>query len=91
MMVGVLALGVSAQWARAGPADFTPLVAMVGMVLVVRFVLRIPLTPMTLMLAFLAGASWAVAIAQWGFTVPTLAATIGIMGVSIAQHRARSR
>lgn len=87
-MVGMLGLGVAVRWADAGPADFTPLIAMVAALTIARFVLRIRLSVMTFMLTILAGALWAGAAAQWGFTVPTLAAILVIGSLSVLLPRA---
>jgi hypothetical protein len=67
-----LALGVSIRWAQPGPADFTPLVAMVAGVLMARFVIGLRLTVMTTVVAAGAGAGWAAAIEMWGVGGPTL-------------------
>jgi hypothetical protein len=69
-----LALGVSIPWARSGPADFTPLLAMVAAVLVARFVVGVRLTLPVAVVAAAAGAAWAAAIPTFGTSVPTLAA-----------------
>jgi uncharacterized membrane protein YdjX (TVP38/TMEM64 family) len=70
--MGLLALGVSIRWAQPGPADFTPVVAMLAGVLVARFVIGLRLTVVTTVAAAAAGAGWAAAVATWGFSVPTL-------------------
>jgi hypothetical protein len=67
-----LALGVSIKWSPAGPADFTPLLAMMAAILVARFVAGIRLGPVSTVLAAGVGAAWAGAIPQWGLAVPTL-------------------
>jgi hypothetical protein len=72
----MLALGVSIPWARAGPADFTPLLSMAAAVLVARFVIGVRLTLMTTVLAAAAGAVWAAAIPRVGGSVPTLVAIL---------------
>jgi hypothetical protein len=67
-----LGLGVSVRWAAAGPADFTPLLAMLAAVLVARFVIRLRLTVMSTVVAAGIGAAWAAALELWGFSAPTL-------------------
>jgi hypothetical protein len=89
-MVTALALGVSVQWARSGPADFTPLLAMVGAILVVRFLIGIPLTLPRTLAAAAAGATWAALAATLGVAVPTLAAVVATAIVALAAGRARS-
>jgi hypothetical protein len=79
-MIELLALGVSIRWTDAGPADFTPLLAILAAILVVRFAVGLRLTPVTVMAAVFAGALWAAAIARWGFSLPTLA----VIGVVVA-------
>ena len=79
-MMGVVALGVSMEWARPGPADFTPLLAMVGGVLILRFVIRVPLTGLRTMVAAASGAMWAAAVGSWGFALPTLVA-LGVVAL----------
>lgn len=71
-------MGVSIQWARSGPADLTPLLAMIGAVLVLRFVIGLPLTLFLTILAAAAGAAWAAAVQSWGLALPTLAAVAAV-------------
>jgi hypothetical protein len=89
-MVGTLALGVSVNWARSGPADFTPLLAMIGAVLILRFVIGMPLTLVRTLAAAACGAAWAAAVATKGFTLPTLLALAAIAFLTAAGGRARS-
>jgi hypothetical protein len=81
-------LGVSMPWAHAGPADFTPILAVAGAVLVVRFLIGLRLTALTVAMAVLGGSLWAAAIAQWGFSVPTLSilAAVGAASVAARPH-----
>lgn len=83
-----LALGVSIRWAGDGSADFTPILAILAGILVVRFVLGYRLTIITVTMAVLAGALWAAAIAEWGLSLPTLAA---VAAVAVGMLRARPR
>jgi hypothetical protein len=89
-MVGPLALGVSVQWARSGPADFTPLLAMLGAVLIVRFVIGIPLTLVRTLATAACGAAWAAAVVTRGLALPTLVALAAIALLAAAGGRARS-
>jgi hypothetical protein len=89
-MTALLALGVSMRWAQPGPADFTPLLAILAAVLVARFVIGARLTMMTGFVAAAAGAAWAAALPRWGFTVPTLAAILAVSALRVWVDRARS-
>jgi hypothetical protein len=89
-MTAALALGVSMRWAQPGPADFTPVLAIVAAILVARFVIGARLTMLTLVVAAAAGAAWAAAIPQWGFTAPTLAAVLAVSALRVWIDRARS-
>jgi hypothetical protein len=84
-----LALGVSIRWAQPGPADFTPLLAMMAGVLVVRFVVGLRLGPITAVAAAGAGAAWAAAVPPWGIAVPTLAAIVAIAGLRVWADKTR--
>lgn len=86
-----LALGVPIPWAHAGPADFTPLVAIVTAVLIMRFVIGIRITMMTFMLAAAAGALWAYAAQQWGLVVPTAVVLLAIPVLYGSVQRAHIR
>jgi hypothetical protein len=86
----VLALGVSVHWARSGPADFTPLLALIGAILILRFVIGVPLTLLRTLAAAAAGAAWAAAGATLGFAIPTLAALAAIAVLALAVDRTRS-
>jgi hypothetical protein len=88
-MSGVVALGVSVEWARPGPADFTPLLAMGGAVLILRFVIRVPLTGLRTMMAAASGAMWAAAVGSWGFTFPTLVALAAVALLSATASHPR--
>jgi hypothetical protein len=88
-MTGVLALGVSVHWTRSGPADFTPLLAMIGAILVVRFLIGMPLTALRTLAAAAAGAGWAAAVGSWGFALPTLAAVATVALLSATAGRPR--
>jgi hypothetical protein len=73
-----LALGVSIRWAGDGSADLTPILAAIAAILVVRFVLGYRLTVITVTTAVLGGTLWAAAVAEWGISVPTLAAVTAV-------------
>jgi hypothetical protein len=83
-MSALVGLGVSVPWAHAGPADFTPLLAVAGAVLVVRFLIGLRLTMLTVTAAVLAGSLWAAAVAQWGFSLPTLSVLGAVGAASVA-------
>lgn len=87
-MIALLGLGIAVRWAHAGPADFTPVLAVAAAVLVVRFLLGLPLTVLTLTMAVLGGTMWAAAIAQWGFSAPTVSA-LGALGAASLIARPR--
>ncbi len=89
-MVAPLALGVSTRWAHAGPADFTPLLAILGAVLIARFVIGARMTIMTATVAAAGGAAWAAALPRWGITIPTLMAVLMISALRVLVGRARS-
>ena len=86
----LLAVGVPIRWARGGPIDVVPLLAVIGAVLVTRFVIGTRLTPVTFILAVTAGSAWAWAIAVWGIEPPTLAAVVAIAVLSRSVERARA-
>lgn len=85
-----LATGVPIPWARAGPADFTPLVSMLGAVFILRFVVGARLTVMTTTLAIFAGVLWAYGIQRWGIPFPTLLALLLIARLRTTIERTRS-
>ena len=89
-MAGLVALGVSTRWAHAGPADFTPLLAILGAVLIARFVIGARMTIMTATFAAAAGAAWAAALPRWGITIPSLMAVLMICAFRVWVGRARS-
>jgi hypothetical protein len=86
----MLALGVSIPWARSGPADFTPLLAMLCAILILRFVVGSHLTAMRTMLAVACGALWATCIERWGIVVPTAFALLVIAGLRSIVGRSRA-
>jgi hypothetical protein len=85
-MSALVGLGVSVQWAHAGPADFTPILAVAGAVLVVRFLIGLRLSVLTVTVAVLGGSLWAAAVAQWGFSLPTLS-VLGAVGAALVAAR----
>lgn len=89
-MVAPLALGVPLRWADAGPADVTPLLAILGAVLIARFVIGARMTIMTATLAAAAGAAWAAALPRLGITIPSLMAVLMICALRVWVGRARS-
>jgi hypothetical protein len=85
-----LGLGVSIRWADPGPADFTPLLAMVAAVLVVRFVIGLRLGALTTVSAVAGGAAWAAAIPRWGLVIPTLIVVIAVAALRLWAGRPRA-
>lgn len=83
-MIALLGLGIAVRWAHAGPADFTPILAVLGAVLVARFLFGLRLTVLTVTVAALCGSLWAAAVAEWGFTLPTLSVLGGVGAASVA-------
>ena len=83
-----LALGVSIRWARTGPVDFTPLVAMLVAVLVARFVCGVRLGAVTTVAAAATGAAWAATIPEFGLSVPTLLALVALTALRWASRPA---
>jgi len=88
--MSALAIGVPIPWAPAGPADFTPLVAMLGAILILRFVVGVRLTVMTTMLAITAGALWSYSAERWGIVVPTMSALVLIVSLRSSMAHSRS-
>jgi hypothetical protein len=89
--VSPLALGVSIRWARTGPIDFTPILAMLVAVVVARFVFGVRLGAVTTVAAAAIGAAWAATIPEFGLSVPTLlalAALTALRWVSRPAHPA---
>ena len=87
-MDALLAVGVPIRWARGGPIDLVPLLAAVAAVLVTRFVIGARITPVTFILAVACGSTWAWAIAAWGVELPTLAAVLVTLTLSVGRARA---
>jgi len=85
-----LAMGVPIPWAQAGPADFTPLISVLGAVLILRFVVGARLTVMTTMLAIFVGALWAYGIERWGMTLPSVVTLLLIARLRTTIGRARA-
>jgi hypothetical protein len=79
----LLGLGVSIRWAQPGPADFTPVVAVIVAIFIVRFLLGFRLTGPTVVMAVLGGTLWAAAAAQWGITVPSLVAVAAVAAAAL--------
>ena len=73
-----LAIGVPIRWARSGPFDFTPLLAMLVAVVVARFVFGVRLGAVTTVAAAATGAAWASTIPEFGLSVPTLLALVAL-------------
>jgi hypothetical protein len=88
--MGVLALGVSVPWARSGPPDFMPLLAIAGALVIVRFAIGIRLTPVRALATAAGGAAWAAAVGSVGFAVPTVIAIAVVACLLLAAGSARS-
>lgn len=73
-----LAIGVAIRWARPGPFDFTPLVAMLVAVVVARFVFGVRLGAVSTVAAAAIGAAWAATIPEFGVSVPTLLGLVAL-------------
>ncbi len=86
----LLAVGVPIRWARGGPIDVVPLLAVVAAVLVTRFVIGARLTPVSFILAATCGSAWALAITIWGIELPTLAAVLTTAVLTVSVERARA-
>jgi hypothetical protein len=84
----LLALGVPVRWAGEGPADLTPVLGALAGVMVVRFLLGHRLTIITVTMAILGGTLWTAAIAEWGFSLPTLAA-LAVVAVGMLRPQPR--
>lgn len=82
-------VGVPIRWARAGPADFTPLVAMVAAVLILRFFIGARLTAMTTALAVAGGALWAFGAERFGLSTSTFAALVLVAALRLSVRRRR--
>jgi hypothetical protein len=72
--MGLLAWGAPIDPTRHGPFDLTPVVAIAAALLIFRFVLRRPFTPLMVATAALAGSGWALGEEIWGPVLPTLLA-----------------
>jgi hypothetical protein len=88
--MSVLALGVSIRWTDAGPADFTPLLAMAAGILMIRFLAGIRLGAVSTLMAAGGGAAWAAAVPRWGVSIPTLLAVIAVTALRLWMDRPRA-
>jgi hypothetical protein len=79
----ILGLGVSIRWADAGPADLTPVVAMLAGVLMARFVVGLRLGVLVTVTAAGAGAAWAALVPRWGIAVPTLGVIVAVAALRL--------
>src|ERR687892_730666 len=84
----LLAVGVPIRWARGGPIDVVPLLAVAAPGLVTRFVIGARLTPVSFILAATCGSAWALAITIWGIELPTLAAVLTTAVLTVSVERA---
>jgi hypothetical protein len=85
----LLAWGVPIDPTRSGPFDLTPLIAIVAALLVFRFVLQRPFTPLMVATAALTGSGWALGEEIWGPALPTLAAAAITIVVMPMARRSR--
>ena len=63
--------------------DLTPLVSIVGAVVVVRFFVGLRLTPMSLTMAAFGGALWSYLVVGRGFAMPSLAALVVVVSLRL--------
>ena len=71
--------------------DWTPLVAILAALLIARFVVRRPLTPVSGAFAVFCGALWAYAAQRWGHSVAAIGAVAVVLATSAAAGRMRPR
>jgi hypothetical protein len=86
-MPSFLATGTLPIHPQPGRIDFTPLVAVVAALLVVRFVLGIGLTWPVVTAVVIAGTALGWAIDAWGILAPTAVAFIGATVLTAPLHR----
>jgi hypothetical protein len=79
----IVALGVPLRWSDAGPLDLAPLLSMIAAVVIARFLLGVRMTALTFALCLAIGAAWSSAVSRWGWTIPSLAATVLMLGASV--------
>ena len=63
--------------------DLTPLVSIVGAIVILRFVVGMRLSPMSLTMAAFGGALWAYLIAVWGLAPPSVAALFVVISLRL--------
>jgi len=90
MVAGLLAYGTMMPHS-APHGDLTPLVSIVVAILLARFVVRLPVTPMTGVLAAFAGSLWAALAQAWGIEPPSIVALVLVLGLRSAVRRVASR
>jgi len=88
--VGLLAYGMLMPHS-ARHADATPLVAIVIAIVLARFVVGLPLTPLTGVLAAFGGSLWAALAQGIGIGPPSIAALLLVLGLRSAVRRVGSR
>jgi hypothetical protein len=86
---GLLAYGMLVP-RSARHADATPLVAIVVAILLARFVVGLPLTPMTGVLAAFGGSLWAALAQGWGIGPPSVVGLVLVLGLRSAVRRVGS-
>jgi hypothetical protein len=86
-VIFLLAYGVSIPPA-ARHLDLTPLLAIIGGILIARSVVGARLTPMTAVLAAFCGALWAYLAERWGLVPPSIAAFVLVCALRSASPRA---
>lgn len=86
-MIFLLAYGVSIPPA-ARHLDLTPLLAIIGGIVIARFVVGARLTPMTAVWAAFCGALWAYLAERWGLVPPSLAVLLLVFALRSASPRA---
>ncbi len=90
MVAGLLAYGMLMPHSPPH-GDLTPLVSIVVAILLARFVVGLPLTPMTGVLAAFGGSLWAALAQGWGIEPPSVVALVFVLGLRSAVRRVGSR
>jgi hypothetical protein len=89
MVTGLLAYGMLMPHSPPH-GDLTPLVSIVVAILLARFVVGLPLTPMTGVLAAFGGSLWAALAQGWGIGPPSVVGLVLVLGLRGAVRRVAS-
>jgi hypothetical protein len=90
MVAGLLAYGMLMPHSPPH-GDLTPLASIVVAILLARFFVGLPITPMTGVLAAFAGSLWAALAQGLGIEPPSIAALVLVLGLRSAVRRVGSR